>query len=179
MLSPSSLPRQMPLNETTAPMSVLPLASAAISRATSKSASWIWTVTMAVMAMPAFRLTRRLHANRNPPPDQAPGHALLESALSAARHRREKSDLACARDCRIRPDMDVIDRSADHLRLFEGVGMALAAFGQPGDQFGNGADARGRLDRFFRQADALAHPGEIFDPHASSSLMRWWMPARK
>src|SRR5947209_7863653 len=149
MLSPSSLPRQMPLNETTAPISVRPCASAAISRATSKSVSWMRTVTMAVMAVPAFRLLRCLH----------------ETAISAARHRREKSDLACAGDPRIRPDMDVVDRRTDQLRPFEGVGIALTAFGQPGDQFADGADARGRFDLFFGQPDALADPGEIFHLH--------------
>jgi len=49
MFSPFSLPRQMPEKLTTAPMSVRPFVSAAISRAMSKSSCWMRMVTLAVI----------------------------------------------------------------------------------------------------------------------------------
>src|SRR5215475_11174234 len=105
--------------------------------------------------------------------------ATLMAKSSAAGHRREERDLAGAGNRGIRLDMGVVDRGADHLRLLEGVGIGLAAARQPGDQFVDGAHVGRRLDGLFRLADPLAHPGEIFHLHPSSSLMRWWMPARK
>src|SRR5262245_37749274 len=133
----------MPVKLTTAPTSVRSLLSAAISCATSKSASCIRMVAATLMA-------------KN----------------SAAGHRREERDLARARYRRVRSDVGVVDRGADHLRLLEGIGIGLAAFRQPGDEIIDGAHSGGRLDRLFRLADPLAHPGEIFHLHPSSSLMR-------
>src|SRR5665647_1588922 len=149
MASPPSLPRQMPEKVTTAPISVRPLVIADISRAMSKSASWMRMVTMAVM-----------------------GSSQWFEASLAAGHRREESNLAGAGDRRVRLDMGVVDRGADHLGFFEGVGIGLAAVRKPGDQIFDGAHIGRRLDRFFRFADPFAHPGEILDLHPSSSSMR-------
>src|SRR4051794_14451963 len=139
----------MPVNVTTAPISVRPPVSAAISRAMSKSACWMRMVTGMVMGG------------------------------LAAGHRREEGDLASAGDGRVRPDMGLVDGGADRAGGLEGVGIVLAAAGQPADQLGHGADFRRRLERFLGKAHALAHPGEILDLHPSSSSMRWWTPARK
>src|SRR5579871_3547831 len=175
MPSPS-LPRQMPEKLTTAPMSVRPCVSSALSRAMSKSASWMRIVTL-VMANTDLR--------RHPSPLPAGERWFFAAAVVsfasalAAGHRREEGDLAGACDRRVLLDMGVVDCRADHLRLLEGVRVAFALVGQPGDQIVDGAHVGRRLDGFFRLADALAHPGEVFHLHPSSSLMRWWMPARK
>src|SRR5262249_27104730 len=132
----------MPVKLTTAPTSVRPLLSCAISWATSKSASCIRMVAATLMAN------------------------------SAAGHRRKERDLTGARDRRVCLDVGMIDRGADHLRLLERVRIGLAAVGQPRHQRIDGAHAGGRLDGFLRLADPLAHPGEIFHFHPSSSLMR-------
>src|SRR6187431_2677798 len=132
----------MPLNETTAPISVRPLLSAAISCATLKSACWMRMV------------------------------AVTDMKGSTAGHWREECNLARARYHGILLDVGVVDRGADHLRLFEGVRIRLAAARQPADQVIHRAHVGRRLDGFFRDADPLTHPGEIFDPHPSSSLMR-------
>src|SRR5215472_15439339 len=132
----------MPEKLTTAPMSVRPRVSSAISRATSKSACWMRMVTGAFMGG------------------------------SAAGHRREEGDLARARYRGVRFDMGMVDRGANHLRLFECVGVGIVARGQPFDQVVDGAYACRRLDGLFRLADPLAHPGEILQLHPSSSLMR-------
>src|SRR6478735_5520497 len=142
MLSPSSVPRQMPVKLTTAPISVRPTVSAAISCAMSKSASWMRIV------------------------------AVTDMGGSAAGHRRKERDFARAGDHRIRPDMGVVDRGTDHLRLLEGMGVTLVALGEPADQLIHRAHLGRRLDRLFRLADPFAHPGEIFQLHPSSSLMR-------
>src|ERR1700710_834049 len=141
MVSPPSAPRQMPLNVTTAPVSVRPFVSAAISRAMSKSASWIRIVTGIVMAG------------------------------LAAGHRRKECDFAGACDRGIRPDVGVVDGRADRPRRLERMGVSLIALRQPAHQLGNGANVCRRLDGFLGQAYALADPGEIFDLHPSSSSM--------
>src|ERR1700726_2194082 len=117
MVSPPSVPRQMPEKLTTAPISVRPFVSAAISAAMSKSACWMRMVTLAIISGPD----------------------------SAAGHRREEGDLAGPGDRRIRLDMGVIDRGADHPRLLERIRISLAALRQPADQFVHGAHARRRL----------------------------------
>src|SRR6266480_4505902 len=114
MSLPPSLPRQMPEKLTTAPMSVRPWVRSAISRAISKSASWMRTVTIAVIVVASFSFDEN-------------------AFVSAAGHRREERDLACARDRSLRLDMGVVDRGADHARLLERIGIALAARGQPAD----------------------------------------------
>src|ERR1700681_542651 len=98
----------MPEKLTTAPISVRPCVSAAISRATSKSASWMRMVTRAVMGSSRFivGLSMIFSENRFP----------LFRSCSAAGHRREKGDLAGAGDYRIRFDVGVVDRGADHPR---------------------------------------------------------------
>src|SRR5579862_1691980 len=144
MAAPSSLPRQMPVKETTAPMSRRPSVRPAISRETSKSHSWIQMVTLAVMTTPA----------------------------STAGHRREEGDFAGAGNRRILFDVGVVNRGTNHARRIESMSIALAARGKPCDQIFDGLDARGRLDRLFGLADPFAHPGEIFQLHPSSSLMR-------
>src|SRR5512142_183225 len=149
MGSPPSLPRQIPEKVTTAPISVRPLVSAAISRAMSKSASWMRIVTIAVIRS-----------------SQSFGNGLT------AGHRREEGNLAGAGDHGIRLDMGVVDRGADHLRLFESIGIGFAALRKPGDEIIDRAHLGRRLDRFFRLADPFAHPGEIFELHPSSSSMR-------
>src|SRR3984957_4996532 len=147
MVSLPSLPRQMPEKLTTAPISVRPRVSAAISRAMSKSACWMRMVTSAVMTSSrSFKLP--------------------------AGHRREKGNLARAGNRGVRLDVGVVDRGADHPRRLERMGIGLAALRQPADQFVDGANARRRLNGFLRLADPLAHPGEIFPLHASSSSMR-------
>src|SRR5262245_23437128 len=133
----------MPVKLTTAPTSVRPFLKAVISCATSKSAFWMRMVA-----------------------------ATLMTKSSTAGHRREKCDLAGTGNRRIRLDMGLVDRRANHLRLLEGVGIGLAAARQPGDQFVDGAHIGRRLDGLFRLADPLAHPGKIFHLHPSSSLMR-------
>src|SRR3954451_11842464 len=141
MLALSSSARQMPEKLTTAPMSVRPLVRHAISRAMSKSSSWIRIVTGPVMRL-------------------------------AAGHRRKERDLAGARDRGVRLHVGMVDRGADHLRLLEGVGVGFAPAGQPGDQLLYSAHGRRRLYHLLGLADALAHPGEVFHLHPSSSLMR-------
>src|ERR1700683_3812482 len=100
MASLPSLPRQMPQKLTTAPMSVRPFVSAAVSRAMSKSACWMRTVTIAVM--------RSLRCSQGG---------------SAAGHRREEGNLAGAGYRRVRLDMGVVDRGADDPWFFEGMGI--------------------------------------------------------
>src|SRR5579872_1044292 len=153
MEAPSSLPRQIPLNVTTAPISPRPFVSAEISRAMSKSSCWMRIVT---------RLERGalMRASRMP-------------WILAAGHRREKGDFAGPFDRRPRLDMGVVDRRANHPWRLEGVGIGLAAFGEPCDQFFDGLDAPRRLDHFLGFADPFPYPGEIFQLHPSSSLMRW------
>src|ERR1019366_2403394 len=96
----------------------------------------------------------------------------LSNGLTAG-HRREEGNLAGAGNHRIRFDVGVVDRGADHPTRPERMGVGLAAPRQPRNQIVNGANARRRLDRFLCFADPFAHPGEILDLHASSSLMRW------
>src|SRR6185437_4551768 len=91
---------------------------------------------------------------------------------SAAGHRRKKGNLAGTGDQAVRLDVGVVDRSADHPRLLEGMGVGLVALRQPADQIVNGADAGRRLQRFLSLSDPFAYPGEILDFHASSSSMR-------
>src|ERR1700688_2514743 len=119
MVSLPSLPRQMPEKLTTAPISVRPRVSAAISRAMSKSACWMRMVTSAVIR---------------------PSRSLL-----AAGHRREEGNLAGAGNHGVRLDVGVVDRGANHPRSLEGVGIGFAALGQPGDQIVDSANARRRL----------------------------------
>src|ERR1700722_15015285 len=142
MVASPSLPRQMPEKLTTAPISVRALVSAAISRAMSKTASWMRMVAAVIGS----------------------SRDSLQNG-SAAGHRREKRNLAGAGNDGVRLDMGVVDRGANHPRCFEGVGVGLAALGQPPDQIVDGAHARRRLQRFLRLADPFAHPGEILDLH--------------
>src|SRR6202040_3373219 len=125
----------MPEKVTTAPISVRPLVIADISRAMSKSSSWMRMVTMAVMGSSQWFEDGLLfeHDLFGKPVPTFPDHAL------AAGHRREERNLAGAGDRRIRLDMGVVDRGADHLRLFERVGIGLAALRKPGDQVVDGA----------------------------------------
>src|SRR3954452_15114206 len=89
----------------------------------------------------------------------------------AAGHRREERDLAGTCDRSVRPDVGMVDRGADHLRLLECISVSLALAGQPGDQFLDRAHRRRRLDGLLGLADTLAHPGKILHFHPSSSLM--------
>src|SRR5437660_2848566 len=98
--------------------------------------------------------------------------ATLMAKNSAAGHRREERNLAGAGDHGVRPDMGMVDRGADHLRPFEGMGIGFAAVREPGDQFLDRAHGGWRLDGLLRLANPLAHPGEVFHLHPSSSLMR-------
>src|ERR1700761_8237119 len=106
----------MPENDTTAPMSVRPSLSAAISRAASKSSCWIRMVTGAFMSR------------------------------STAGHRRGESDAALARGDSIPLDMGVFDCGADHLGLLERVGIGFAACGEPADQIVDSAHGGRRID---------------------------------
>src|SRR5580704_11757200 len=81
-----------------------------------------------------------------------------EGADSSAGHRREEGDLMGASDPGIGADVVAIDRGADHFRILEGVGITLAAPGEPGDQLADGRHACRRIDLFLRLADTLAHP---------------------
>src|ERR1035441_1903512 len=154
MVSLPSLPRQMPEKLTTAPISVRAWVSAAISRAMSKSASWMRMVTSAVMrssrSFERFYLFE--HDLFGKPVPTFPDHAL------PAGHRREEGNLAGAGNHRIRLDVGMVDRGADHPRRLKRMGIGLAALRQPADQFVDGANARRRLDGFLRFADPLAHP---------------------
>src|ERR1700730_745855 len=154
----------MPEKLTTAPMSVRSFVSAAISRATSKSVSWIRIVTGAVIAITGFLFDA--FSSREPVSTS------LENALLAAGHRREKRDLAGAGNRSIRLDMGVVDRGADHPRCLKSVGVSFITLGEPSDQFAHGAHAGRRLNQLFGLADPFAHPGEIFHLHPSSSLVR-------
>src|SRR5438552_4596079 len=98
--------------------------------------------------------------------------ATLMAKNSAAGHWREERDLAGAGYHGVRLDVGMVDRGADHLRLLEGIGIGLAAVRQPADQLIDRAHVGGRLDGLLRLADPLAHPGEIFHLHPSSSLIR-------
>src|SRR4051794_41902718 len=69
MVSPPSLPRHMPEKLTTAPTSLRPFVSAAISRAISKSDSWMRIVGLALMGSTPSR-TVSSHAQRS--------HVILE-----------------------------------------------------------------------------------------------------
>src|SRR5881394_495900 len=102
--------RQTPLNVTTAPMSVRPAVSAAISRATSKSASWMRMVIEGVMTVSSG------------------------NGVSAAGHRRKQCDFAGAGDRRLLPDVGMVDGGADHPGRLEGVGVFVAARRKPADQ---------------------------------------------
>src|ERR1700730_14744603 len=162
MASPPSLPRQMPEKLTTAPISVRPLVSAAISCGMRR-------VTLAVMRSSRCLSTASYlfeHDLFGKPVPTFPDHALT------AGHRREERNLAGAGNHAIRLDMGVVDRGADHPRRIEGIGVGLATSRKPRHQIVDGADAGRRFDRLLRFADPFAHPGEIFDLHASSSLMR-------
>jgi hypothetical protein len=75
--------------------------------------------------------------------------------------------------------MGAVDGGADHLAVLEGVGVLLAATGEPiSSARRTVAIAARRLDLLLRLADALAHPGEIANFNAQSSI-RWRTPARK
>src|SRR6516165_5367731 len=140
MASPFSSARHNPVKVTTAPMSVRPRVSFSTSAATSKASC-----------------CRRIVV-------------VMTLATSAAGHRREERDLVGAGDRRIGAHVMAVDCGADHLRIFESVGVTLAAPGEPADQIANGGDAGRRLDLLLRHADALAHPGEIQKLHASSRV---------
>src|ERR1700749_3361335 len=99
MSAPSSLPRQMPVNETTAPTSLRPAVNEGISRETSKSDSWTRMVTLAVMT----------------------------SAGLSAGHRGGEGDLGGAGNPGILFDVGMVDGGANHARCLEGVGLGLAA----------------------------------------------------
>src|ERR1700692_3244370 len=105
MASLPSLPLQMPEKVTTAPISVRPLVIADISRAMSKSSSWMRMVTRAVMGssqgFERMDFSFFQHDLFGKPVPTFPDHAL------AAGHRREKSNLAGAGDRCIRFDMGV------------------------------------------------------------------------
>src|SRR5271165_3490943 len=128
MVSPFSSARQMPVNVTTAPISVRPRVSFFTSVATSKASRCRRIVVVIVVT------------------------------ISAAGHRREKRDLHRTGNSRIGADMTLVDGGADHFGIFEGIGIALAALGQPSHQIGNGGNAGGRVHVFLRDTDALAHP---------------------
>src|SRR5579864_448791 len=88
-----------------------------------------------------------------------------EGADSPAGHRREEGNLVGAVDPRLGTHVVAIDGGADHFRIFESVGIALAALSKPIDQFADGGHACRRLDLLLRQAYALAHPGKIQKLH--------------
>ena len=67
---------------------------------------------------------------------------------------------------------ELVDRGADHLRLLEGIGIALAASGQPSDEFAHRTHFGWRIERFFGLTDTFADPGEIFHLHSASSSIR-------
>src|SRR5690349_23221067 len=99
-------------------------------------------------------------------------------AGSTARHWGKKSDFSGSCDPRIAVHMALIDRAANHLRIFECIGIALALARKPCHQIAHGRHAIGRIDIFFGLADALTHPSEVTNLH-TSSFVRWCSPACK
>jgi hypothetical protein len=89
-----------------------------------------------------------------------------------------EGDFAGAGDGGIGLDVGPVDRGADDLGVVEGMGIFLAAPGEPAHEVVHGGDIRRRLDRLFGLADAFAHPGEIENLHAHCSI-RCCTPARK
>src|ERR1051325_7497004 len=89
-----------------------------------------------------------------------------ENALAAG-HWREKSDFVRAFERCLRPDVVLVDRGADHLRVLECEGIFLAAGGEPLHQLADGRDGSRDSNVLLGLADTLAHPGEIADFHLS------------
>src|SRR6516165_4801482 len=130
--APVSSLRQMPVKVTTAPISPRPRRSLSTSLAASNGSRCSRTVA----AMSVF-------------------------LALAPRHRREKGDLVRAENGGVGAHMGAIDRGADHLRIFEGVGVFLATLAEPSHEIGDCRDTCGEFDLLLGLADALAHPGEI------------------
>src|SRR6185437_500378 len=102
---PFSSARQIPVNVTTAPISLRPAVSFFTSPATSIGS----------------RCRRMI--------------AVIARRASAAGHRREECDLPGTGDARIGANVIAVDGGADHLRIFERVGVLLAPAGEPRHQF--------------------------------------------
>src|SRR6202158_3017068 len=129
MVSLPSLPRQMPEKLTTAPMSVRPCVTAAISFAMSKSACWMRMVTLAVM-----RSSRWLfhilfeHDLFGKPVPTFPDHALT------AGHRRGERNLRGGGHYGICFVVGMVEPRTDQPRRLGGMGVSLAAPRQPRHQ---------------------------------------------
>src|SRR6185312_1672549 len=133
--APASSPRQMPVNVTTAPISLRPRRSFSVSLAASNGSRCSRTVA----AMSVSRSSSRL----------------------STRHRRKEGDLARTRNGCVGANVGAINGSADYPRVFERVGVFLAALAQPSHEFRDRCDARRWVDLLLGLADALANPGEI------------------
>ena len=68
--------------------------------------------------------------------------------------------------------VNAVEGGANRERLGEGVRVALAPFGEPGDEVADGRHGRWRIELLLRLADPLAHPGEIKRFHARLSRRR-------
>src|SRR5215831_376005 len=132
--APVSSLRQMPVKVTTAPISPRPRRSLSTSLAASNGSRCSRTV--AAMSVVRF-------------------------LALAPRHRREKGDLVRAENDRVGAHMGAIDCCADHLRIFKGVGIFLAALAEPSHEIGDCHDTCGEFNLLLGLSDALAHPGEI------------------
>src|SRR5262245_27991477 len=102
----------------------------------------------------------------------------MVAVISPSRHRREKGDLAGTGNCGIGLDMGAVDRGADHLRVLEGIGVFLAAPGEPSHQIADSRNPCRKVDFLLRLADALTHPRKIHELHGEcpvSEVRRpWW-----
>jgi hypothetical protein len=98
--------------------------------------------------------------------------ALIARWTSSARHRREERDLASACNTRVGADVASVDGGADYFRASKCMGVFLAPAGEPRYQLTDGRDPSGRIDLFFRLANAFTHPGEIqnLQTHLLSSV---------
>src|SRR5262249_24971596 len=92
-------------------------------------------------------------------------------ATLSTRHGREKCNFTGAFNRGIRSYVAVIDGGADHMRIFESVGIFVAASGEPAHQFSYRLYSGLRFYDFFWFANTLAHPGEITQSYAHSSAM--------
>src|ERR1700675_4369238 len=111
--APDSSPRQMPVNVTTAPISVRPRVSWAASCAVSNGSRWSRTAAFIV---------------------SVPGSALAQGAMLSPRHRGEERYFSRSHDRSIGLDVGAFDRCADDVRVVEGVRIFFAALAQPADQ---------------------------------------------
>src|SRR3974390_2201771 len=106
-------------------------------------------------------------AAHSAPQSNSPRWIRMVAMGSATRHRRKERNLLRTRDAGVRPHVGLVEGSPHRQRLLEGVGVTLPTTREPDHEVVHRRHALRQIELFLALADALPHPCEIQQSHAS------------